>query len=204
MSVKFIAVILAYAAALMTIGFFTAEVAPPSSKSGTSQIAAFGSAGIMIACAVMSLLVNVNRKVGMIGIHLAIVMPLLVAAAPGIRLGLTLADTAEFNEQLGKLQDAVTPDEQDDGDAASRVVNLSLGVGGGEDGETVLNARAAGELLWQSDLGSGWRPKGYAAMSLVSVLGLSIFAFVALVSHRPKVPAKEKPAVRSESRSEGG
>jgi phosphotransferase system glucose/maltose/N-acetylglucosamine-specific IIC component len=100
MLIKAATVMIVYALALVGVGWLTMHVAPPGSRAITALIvpAALGAASI--ACAVMTLMGKRSRRLGMIGIHVGLLVPILGAAGAFMRLGGSVAGAEAFNAQL--------------------------------------------------------------------------------------------------------
>ena len=97
----------AYAIALVMVSGLTAFTAPPGAKAITAVIVGGGIGALMIACAVMSLMIRRNRLVGMIGIHVGLLLPLLALSGPAMRLAPSWEKTRTFNERL-ETEGAIT------------------------------------------------------------------------------------------------
>jgi len=211
---KFATIIIAYAAALIAVGYVGMSVAPPGANAATALIIPLIFALLMLLCLALAFLIKSNRALGMIGIHAALVLPLVAAAGSFSRLAPSIASADSFNTQLQQIQETVAKDA----DRPARIVNLALATPDrlaptrdanavNQEQARVLVARTAGgDLLFEAEAASEWRPRGYQAVSLFAVAALSIFAFVALITHRPKVPKAEpkarpapKPAQNSDS-----
>jgi phosphotransferase system glucose/maltose/N-acetylglucosamine-specific IIC component len=90
----------AYAAALLFVGWLTYHVAPPGSNAFTALIISGGIAALSVACGVLTLLLKKKRVLGMIGIHVGLILPLVGAIGPAMRLSGSLENTARFNDEL--------------------------------------------------------------------------------------------------------
>lgn len=96
----------AYGVTILVIGYATMALRFPGAAALTAIIAPLIMAGLMFACAVASLMIGRNRRAGMIGIHVGLVLPLLFALAIGFgRLPKSLSATGEFND-LVRAQEA--------------------------------------------------------------------------------------------------
>ena len=80
MPIKFALTMLVYAVCPLISGYVTMSVAPPGSRPATAFIIPAIAAGLSIAAAVLSLMIKSNRRLGMIGIHVGLVLPLLFTA----------------------------------------------------------------------------------------------------------------------------
>lgn len=76
---------LVYAGFLVACGFAAFALSNFESRAMTALIAGGGSAVLMTICAVMASMLHRNRPVGMIGIHVGLVLPLLLAGVFGWR-----------------------------------------------------------------------------------------------------------------------
>lgn len=201
MTIRFAATILAYVASLVAIGYTAMTVAPPGANPVTALIIPAVFAAAMLVCLVLGFLINTNRLLGMIGIHLALILPLVAAAGSISRLSGSINAANEFNDNLAAIQDAIA---DDDAPRGQRVVHLDIktataqgdsataGDISNDDEDRYLHARTAdGTDLFRSSEAAGWRPKGYQSVSLLAVAALSLFAFVALVAQRPALPPKQ-------------
>ncbi len=83
---KFALAMSAYALAMLGIGYLTFVSAPPQSNAWTALLVPAIGAAAVIACVVMATRIHTNRTLGMIGIHVGLVLPLLMAAGSFSRL----------------------------------------------------------------------------------------------------------------------
>lgn len=142
-----------YAIALVAIGYLTYSVAPPGANAATALKMSSGIAALMLFCAVASLAIRRHRALGMVGIHLGLLLPLIAALGTGMRLPGSYANAQRFNEAA---------------------------------------AQEAGVLVQAvSDQRDRPHPVGYQTVGIGSSVVLSVFAFAAILSHRPKVPPKQ-------------
>ncbi|MBL0926284.1 MAG: hypothetical protein IBJ11_01355 [Phycisphaerales bacterium] len=93
-------VMIAYGLALLSIGYVTYSVAPPGANAWTALLITLVGAGLMIACAVLTLRIRQNRLPGIIGVHAGLVLPLLLAIGPAMRLSGSLENAAKFNDAV--------------------------------------------------------------------------------------------------------
>jgi hypothetical protein len=202
MPIKYIIVIVAYAAALVVIGAVTYATAPSAANAFTAVIVSAAFAAIMLACAALSATIKQNYKLGMIGIHAALVFPLICAAGPFSRLGGSMAGAELFNTNHDLVLERLAGEDTAPGSAVRLSVNdTGFVVASTPEGEEIFrlpppDIDAQGNAQ-QPDTGA-WRkaysPQGYQTVGLTSIAVVSIFAFIALITHRPKVtkPAKAK------------
>lgn len=94
-----------YALSLVTLGatilaicLLTSEVAPPGANAKTAVI--IGGAGFILLtmCALLSLMINRNRALGMIGIHIGLLLPLLLASGPLMRVSGSIEKAKAYYE----------------------------------------------------------------------------------------------------------
>jgi hypothetical protein len=142
-----------YAAALLAVGYLTYSLAPPGANAKTALYISAGIAALMVLCAIAALTIKANRTVGMIGIHVGLVLPLLAAAGPIMRLPGSLENANRFNEQVAAGGVMVQPLTDENRDLP--------------------------------------HPVAYQAVALGSTAALSLFAFGAILSHRPKPPKND-------------
>lgn len=91
-----------YGLAVLFVGGLTYFVAPPGANAVTALIISIVAALAMTTCAVMSLMIDSKRVLGMIGIHLGLLLPLLVAAGPIMRLRPSLDKAHAFNAAVAE------------------------------------------------------------------------------------------------------
>ena len=185
MPIKFALTMIVYAVCLLISGYVTMSVAPPGSRPATAFIIPAIAAGLSIAAAVLSLMIKSNRRLGMIGIHVGLVLPLLFTAGSLSRVSGSIAGANEFNEQIGQVQTALNED--------NGVVTLTLTDDPESDRERdkLIQARLVqgDDPLFES--AAPWRPAGYQSVGMISIAMLSVLAFVALLLHRPEIPKKQ-------------
>ena len=145
-----------YGLAVLFIGALTYFVAPPGSNALTALVISVATFIFMTACAVLSLQIDSNRRLGMIGIHVGLILPLLIALGPAMRLRGSLNKAHEFNEAVKQTDGAtVTVESMKDKAKPHPVAYQSVGLGG--------------------------------------IAAVSVFAFVALLVQRPRVPKALTP-----------
>ena len=200
MPVRYIIVIVTYALAMLGIGVVTMQVAPGAANAVTALIVPAVFAALMLACAALSAAVKQNRTLGMIGIHAALLLPLVCAAGSFSRLGISQAAADTFNDNHDLVLERIAGTET----APGTTVRLAV-----DDNNHVIASTQAGDRIFQLPApeidGAGneqpaeanaWKkaysPQGYQTVALASIGVISIFAFFALVTHRPKVPKAPK------------
>ena len=177
-NLKYAILLVAYAVALALVGYITYAVAPPGSNAKTALFITAAGAGLTVVCAVLTLLGSGNRMLAMIGIHVALVIPLIMAAGPAMRLSKSLDAAKTYNEQAERFVEAM-----DSGPVMFTQVDTEE--------QTRLVARTAtGEEVFTAESAEKWHSVGYQTVGLTAVVLLSIFAFFAFITHRPPVPAK--------------
>lgn len=187
MPIKFAITMLVYAVCLLISGYVTMSVAPPGAKPATAFIIPAVAAALSIAAAVLGLMIKSNRKLGMIGIHVGLVLPLIFAAGSLSRVAGSIGSAQEFNDQLGQIHTAlqqpgteVTLTRVDDPES-DRERDMLMQASWVQDGTpTTISPE------------SPWKPYGYQSVGMISIAMLSVLAFVALLLHRPEIPKAEK------------
>ena len=186
MPIKFAITMLVYAVCLFISGYVTMSVAPPGAKPATALIIPSIAAALSVAAAVLSLMIKSNRKLGMIGIHVGLVLPLIIAAGSLSGVAGSIAKASKFNGELGQIQTALNED--------NGVVTLTLvdDPDSDRDRDKLIQARLVqgDDPLFES--AAAWRPAGYQSVGMISIAMLSVLAFVALLLHRPEIPKAEK------------
>ncbi len=169
-------VMFAYAAAVLMIGIATAAAAPVGANTITAIAIPAGTALLSAACGVLTLMMERKRLLGMIGIHVGLIVPLLVVVGTGMRLGGSYEKTGEANNSIAAIESQLA-------EPGSRAV-IERSRTGAVTEQGMQQAEAAVIVSQQDAL----RPRGYQAVGLASIAALSGFAFVTLLLHRPKVP----------------
>lgn len=152
-------VMFAYAAAVLMIGIATAAAAPDGANTVTAIMVPGAIAVLSAVCGVLMLMMEKKRMLGMIGIHLGLVLPLLAVVGPVMRMGGSFEAAEKTNASITNIEQKLAEPESD-----SEVIQLVSGA------------------VMQETL----RSKGYQAVGLASTAALSGFAFVAMLVHRPK------------------
>lgn len=171
-----------FAVALIALGYATYSIAPPGSKAITALYMSAGIGGLAVICAVLSLLIKGNRKLGMIGIHLGLIVPLLATVAPGIRFFMSQETAITANTEIERVSTYLAADD-------APVVRPE--VSADEEERTWALVFSEGSPVEMNDL---LRPKGYQAVGLAGTSLLGAFAFLVLLMQRPKLPPKPAPA----------
>lgn len=166
--------LIAYAVALVAIGYVTYILAPDGANARTALAISGGIGVLCVVCAVLALLIRGNRTLGMIGVHVGLLLPLVALAGTSFRVGGAMENARAGNDALATLSAQAE-------DAQSVMVQRP------EKGELRLVFPDAAETV---DMNKVLHPKGYQAVGIASSSALSAFAFLALVFHRPKLPPK--------------
>ncbi|GAB4517719.1 MAG: hypothetical protein Tsb0013_21960 [Phycisphaerales bacterium] len=177
---KYAITLIVFGAALFGVGYVTYAVAPEGANAKTALFITGGLGGLAVVCAFMSLAMVASRPVGMIGVHLGLLIPLLSLGGPAARLSGSLSGAQEANTSIAAFKSAAE-------DATAGALTKS------DDGVWT----ATFGLDDQVQLTGLLEPKGYQTVGIASTAILSLFGFVALLLHRPKVPPKK--ASKSES-----
>lgn len=186
MPIKFALTMLVYAVCLLISGWVTMSVAPPGSKPATAFIIPAIAAALTIAAAVLSLMIKSNRKLGMIGIHVGLVLPLIFAAGSLSRVAGSIGNASEFNNQLGQIHAALAQPGAEvtltriDDPTSERERDMLMQASWIQD-NTPTSIRPE----------SPWKPYGYQSVGMISIAMLSVLAFVSLLLHRPQIPKAE-------------
>lgn len=174
--IKFAATMFAYALAVLLIGVATSVAAPSGAKTATALIVPAIIAGIAALCGVLAMMIEKKRTLGMIGIHLGLIIPLLGFFGPIARMGKSFQETQTVNNSISEIEQKL---RQPEGRA---IILLS------QDGAVTARDFDQADLAVIVPSHRSLRPLGYQAVGLASTAALSGFAFVALLLHRPKVP----------------
>lgn len=182
---KYVVTLVLYAVGLVGIGYATYSVSPPGANAVTALIAPAAGGLFVLVCAVLSAMVHKNRMLGMIGIHVGLVVPLLMAAGPAARISGSLSNASAFNTQLERFHEAansgvVITSVQSAGEGVRLVSRLESQAGG----ENVFDVETDGD-----ERAAAWHPAGYQTVGLAASIVLSLFAFCVLLLQRPS-PAK--------------
>jgi len=191
---KYVVLLVLYAVALLAVGYATDAVSPPGANAVTALIAPAAGAVLIVVCAGLSLASGPSRTLGLTGTRVGLLLPLLMASGPALRLGASLGNASEFNGQLEQFQDA----------AASGVV-IAADETVGEDTDFVASRQGpagAAELFRVEGGGTEWRPAGSQAVGLIASLVLSVFAFFVLLMQRPALPERTPSAIEAGSAAE--
>lgn len=95
---KFAIVMIAYALAMLGVGYLTYSVAPPGSNAWTALLVPGIGAAAVTACVIMGLRIDGDRRLGMIGIHAGLALPLLMSIGSFARLPGSLQKNRDYYE----------------------------------------------------------------------------------------------------------
>jgi len=170
---KAVAILVLYSALVLVLGALAYADAPEGANKATALIFPGLIAIISLACAAMALFIHKKRTIGMIGIHVGIVFPLLVAVAVGHRAYKTHEASGQYREAVERWEQLVQ--------------------------EGAISTPEARERFFEE----GDYPdhdKAYLRNTLVAISAVSLLTFVAMIAARPKPPArKPKPAPAAEA-----
>ncbi len=164
-----------YAALILSFGILAYLIAPPGANAKTAVVVTAICAVVMGSMGVMSLLIHKNRKVGMIGIHLGMVLPLIFAALFLMRAGSNYRASGVYTY----FQNAYQVD-LNDRKAEDTTANRESFLSGAKPD--------SGNEIPTGD-------KGYLGFILTMLFGVSVAAFVVLLLSRPKLPPKPASVV---------
>src|SRR5262245_2226093 len=97
-----------YAGFLLACGLIAYFRAPPDAKAMTALIVPSAAAVLMVVCGAMARALARNRTVGMIGIHVGLVLPLIFAIAFGMRAYKTFDSGGDQKRYLAYILAAMT------------------------------------------------------------------------------------------------
>jgi hypothetical protein len=160
---------LAYAVLLIDGGASAYAAAPPDADAFTALLIPSICAVLMLVCAGMTALLGRSRVVGMIGVHLGLILPLLFAIAIGARALPTVSGTEAYREARADFDRLVEADERADTPAAWEAYRADLP-------EPVAD-----------------HDKGYLAYALWRLSTISAGTFLVLLLNRPKPAARGGP-----------
>jgi len=153
-----------YAAVLVLGGFIAYTSAPADANAMTALIIPGACAVVIVGCALLVVVgFKGNRKLAMVGAHLAMVFTLVFAVAFGMRAKAGFDASREYREGVEQFEAA--------------------GISGAPLGEAAQKAYLEGRDLPTHD-------KAYLAYTLSGLVVASVLAFGALVAVRPKPGAR--------------
>lgn len=187
-----------YALVMAGGGITAFLLAPEGANAVTALIAPGIAAVLMLLCAAMTAALPKSKPLGMIGIHLGMVLPLLFAVGIGMRAVKTGEAVAEYKEKYAEFEAIQTADYPGDETALSAEAFKEWALR-----EAFLEANAAGEVgvmdspeSWaQSDGARGVvdHDKTYLMVTLWVLTAVSVVAFFVILSRRPRAGARGEP-----------
>ncbi|MEO1008745.1 MAG: hypothetical protein AAFX79_09265 [Planctomycetota bacterium] len=163
---KAVAILVGYAIAVVAMGVIAFALAPAQANAKTALIVPAAIAVLSLLCAGMAALLSVAKPIGMIGIHLGILLPLVVGIGVGQRAWVSHQASADYRETEQAWTDAVaTGDQPDDADA---------------------------RLAYFEAADATPYDKAYLRNALAVIALVSLAAFVAMLAARPR-PADRGP-----------
>lgn len=170
---KAVAILILYAVLVVALGVLAYTDAPEGASAKTALIVPIIIAAASLACVVMSLMIYKKRTIGMIGIHLGIVIPLLVAIGVGQRAYVTHESSKAYR-------------------AGQEAWALHVEAG-------AIGTPEAKEKYFEEHPEYPDHDKGYLSGTLVAIAAVSLQTFVALMLARPKPPARKPKAKPAET-----
>lgn len=167
---KAAALMVGYAVLMLAGGTWAYASAPPGANAATALIVPAAVAVVMLVCAAMAALLARQRTVGMIGIHLGLVLPLLFAGAIGWRASAATQAVQDYRAGEALFRAAVAEGRVASDTPEARATFLA---GQAIDGRKVPD-----------------HDKTYLRNALWVLAGLSLVTFGALLLARPKPAAR--------------
>lgn len=164
-----------YAALMLTLGILAYLIAPPGANAKTAVIVTGACALVMLAMGIMALTIHKNRKLGMVGIHLGLILPLVFAAVFLMRAGTSYRSAGVYRY----FDNAYQVDRKARAAADTTELRDSFLAG--------ARPKSADEIP-ETD-------KNYLGLILTLLFGVSVAAFVVLLLSRPEIPPRPQPAV---------
>ncbi len=169
-SVKRAAIIMfLYAIVVFAVSLLAYLIAPPGANAATAVASGGTSAVLMCVMAGLSLMIHKNRTLGMIGIHVGMVLPLVLAGVFLWRMPIAYRDSGVHRYFQNAFAEKVADGALQDTDEARTAFFAES-----ED-------QLAGAEIPRTD-------KAYAGLTLTLLFGASSAAFVLLLLSRPSVP----------------
>lgn len=177
-------VMILYADALVVLGLAAYWLAPEKSNALTALIVPGVCMVLMHVCAVMGRMLDRNRAIGMIGIHAGLVLPLVFAVAFAVRGAAVAQGVKDHRAAADRYVAAVRSGDIANDTAEAREAFIA---------RQVVDGRKAPE-----------HDKSTLRSILYAMSGLSVAAFLALLTLRPK-PAQrvvaQEPRVQADPES---
>ncbi len=174
---KAAAVMLVYAVLMIAVGLVTYLVAPPGAGAITALLVPGGIGVLTGLCGLVSLKMDSNRALGMLGIHAGLILPLLAAIGAGSMVVGGITPARDAGQHFAEVNRAL----KGDGRALVMAVDQA--------GATPADIEASGADVVVSKE-SGLHPTGYKVVGQAGVVALSALAFVSLLLHRPNPSPK--------------
>jgi phosphotransferase system glucose/maltose/N-acetylglucosamine-specific IIC component len=187
-------VMLVYAVAMIVVGLVTFLLAPPGAKAITALLVPGGIGVLTGVCGVISLRIETNRALGMLGIHLGLVLPLLAAIGAGVMVGRGMAAARDTSQDFRAINRALR-------DSGRALITAT------ETGSITPQTLEASGAVLSVPRSEGLRPSGYKIAGQAGVVAVSAVAFVSLLLHRPSPapkPAAPPPAPPKRTRPDDG
>lgn len=158
-----------YAIVVLAVSLLAYLIAPPGANATTAIVVGGVAAVLTSATAVFSLMIHKNRPLGMIGIHLGLLLPLLFSVGFLMRIPVAYGDSGVYRYFNDAFAQKVADGGQQDTPEA----------------RTAFFANAEDELAGAAIPTSD---KAYLGRTLTLLFGASTAAFVLLLLSRPNVP----------------
>lgn len=162
-----------YAALMLAFGILAYLIAPPGANATTAIIATGACALIMVAMGIMTLMIKTKRTVGMVGVHLGLILPLVFAGVFLMRAGTNFRSSGVYRY----FEHAYQADIENRGVADTTETRDSFLSGAKPD---------QGKDIPQHD-------KAYLGFILTLLFGFSVATFMFLLLSRPELPPKSAP-----------
>jgi len=178
-----------YGLLMLAGGGYAFSQAPDPSRALTAVIITGTVCGVMLVLAIMSAMINRSRILGMIGIHVGIVVPLLVGAVLTRQSFAVVASVDRYraaSAEFEKLRAAGTlPEGTDSAESFIRMRNdeafrAALAAG------TASDADPAARRSWERANAIPDHDRSYLRNTLMALSVLSFVAFIAILLTRPK------------------
>lgn len=121
--------LVALGATILAICLLTYSVAPPDANAKTAVV--IGGVGLVLLTisAALSLMINRQRVLGMIGIHVGLLLPLLLASGPLMRLGGSIEKAKAYYEAPEAETSSAQANEDTPADANHPYAYQAVGLG---------------------------------------------------------------------------
>ncbi len=172
-----------YALLLIGLSLLAYLMAPPGANATTAVVVGGVTAAIMCAMAVFALVIHKNRVLGMIGIHIGMILPLVFCVGFLMRIPVAYGESGVYhyfdNAFRQKVADGARQDTPEDRRAF--LVDAADNLAGADIPDT---------------------DKAYLGRTLTLLFGASTAAFVLLLLSRPSVPKKDADPFDAETTGE--